>query len=183
MPARTAYVALLRAVNVGGRNAVPMGALRAMADDLGFEDPRTLLQSGNLVFRSAKPHATIAALVEAEVRQRYGAAIDVIVRSAADWQRLIDHNPFVREAVDDPSRLAVMCCKDAPASAALAKLEAAIVGRECARAVGTNVYLTYPDGQGTSRLTNAVIERCLATRGTVRNWNTVTKIAALLAPG
>ncbi len=176
-----AYVALLRAVNVGGRNPVPMADLRALAVDLGFVNPRTLLQSGNLVFRTAHARAKLDTLIEAETQRRFGATIDVVVRSEAEWTRLISANPFVAEAQNDPARLVVMCCKDAPTAAALAALDAAIAGRESARAAGSNVYLRYPDGQGNSRLTTTVIERALATRGTIRNWNTVVKIAALLA--
>jgi uncharacterized protein (DUF1697 family) len=176
----TSYVALLRAINVGGRNVIPMAALRALCVDLGFAEPRTLLQSGNVVFRTALPRATIAPTLAAGIERHFGFSIDVIVRSASEWTALIEANPFPREAIDDPAHLVVMCCTSAPNATALAALDAAIVGREAVRASGAQVYLVYPDGIGNSRLTNAVIEKHLATNGTARNWNTVTKVAALL---
>src|SRR5205823_5130806 len=100
----------------------------------------------------------------------------VFVRTAAEWAKIVARNPFPAEAKSDPGHLIVMLLKDEKDVAAL---QAAIVGREIMRADGRQLYIVYPDGQGTSKLTNAVIERKLGTRGTARNWNTVLKLAAL----
>lgn len=179
--AKTAtYVALFRGINVGGKNAIAMADLRALCDDLGLADARTLLQSGNLVVRTGVARSRLGWLLEAETEKRFGVAVAVVVRSADEWRALIDANPFPDEAARDPAHLVVMCCKSVPDARALDALEAAIQGRERVRAVGADVYVTYPDGIGDSRLTNAVIERHLATSGTARNWNTVTKLARLL---
>jgi uncharacterized protein (DUF1697 family) len=177
----TAYVALLRAINVGGANAVAMAELRAMCGELGLGDARTVLQSGNVVFRTAIARAELEPLLEREAANRFGTTIEFVVRSADEWSALIAANPFTREAADDPAHVVVMCCKRAPEAAALAALTGAIAGREDVRAAGADVYITYPDGIGDSKLTNAVIQRKLGTSGTARNWNTVRKIAALLA--
>jgi uncharacterized protein (DUF1697 family) len=179
VPAATVYIALLRAVNVGGRNSVAMAELRALCDDLGLSGARTILQSGNVVFRSALARAKIVPLLEAEIAQRFGVKADVVLRSAREWTALVEANPFPREAIDDPAHLHVMCCVQAPSAAAVSALAAAIVGRETVQAVGRDLYLVYPDGAGNSRLTNAMIERYLTTRGTARNWNTVRKLAEL----
>jgi uncharacterized protein (DUF1697 family) len=177
-----AYVALLRAVNVAGRNLVAMSALREFAAQLRLDAPRTLLQSGNLVFRSvARPTADLERLLESEAAGRLGLETDVMVRSAADWQAIIERNPFPREAKDDPGHLLVMVFKRAPKLVDVKALRAAISGREVVEAVGAHAYLFYPDGVGRSRLTTSLIERTLGTRGTGRNWNTVVKLAALLA--
>ncbi len=178
--ANATCVALLRAVNVSGRNAVPMAELRAMCGEIGLDEPRTLLQSGNLVVRTRLAPAKLAALLETEIERRFGHALAVVVRSAADWATLVAANPFPDEARNDPAHLVVLCCKRAPTAAALASLAAAIAGREQVRAAGADVYITYPDGIGDSRLTNATIEKHLATPGTARNWNTVVKLAAML---
>lgn len=177
--ALTTHIALLRAVNVGGRGKAPMADLRALLADLGFEAPQSLLQSGNLVFCSKATGATLETLLERETKARLGLATDYIVRTAAEWDRIVAANPFTAMARDDPSHLLVMALKSAPDGAALEGLRAWIPGREAIESVGLELYITYPDGVGASKLTGAVIERRLGARGTARNWNTVTKLAAL----
>jgi uncharacterized protein (DUF1697 family) len=175
--------ALLRAVNVGGRS-VPMADLRACAAELGLKDVRSILQSGNLVFESPElAGGALEAALEAAVQARFGLAADVIVRSAAEWTALIAANPFPEAARDDPSHLVVMPMKTAPAKAGVEAVTAAIVGREMAQAHGHELYIVYPDGIGTSKLTNALIERKAGVRGTARNWNTVLKIGAAAQGG
>jgi uncharacterized protein (DUF1697 family) len=174
-------IALLRAVNVGGRKLV-MSELRAMLADLGHAEARTLLQSGNLVFDpGARAGADLEAWLEAETQRRFGLATDYLVRTTAEWSAIIAANPFPAMAYDDPSHLVVMPLKSAPADGALAALRAAIVGREQADLIGRDLYLAYPDGIGDSKLTGAVIERRLGVRGTARNWNTVLRVGALAA--
>ncbi len=177
-----AYVALFRAVNVGGRGTVAMRDICAIAADLGFADPRTLLQSGNLVFSStnADPVALESSL-ERAVKTRLGLETCVLVRSAAAWAALIAANPYPEFARSDPSHLVAMPLRDTPGDEAKASLQAAIVGRETFAAIGATLYLTYPDGIGRSKLTTAVVERRLGVVGTARNWNTVLRIAAALA--
>jgi uncharacterized protein (DUF1697 family) len=177
--ALTTHVALLRAVNVGGRKAV-MASLRAWLAELGFEDARSLLQSGNLVFRSEPTGAALEALLEREAAPRLGFATDFLVRTAGEWRALVDANPHAAMARDDPGHLVVMALKSAPAAADVAALQTSIQGREVVNSAGRELFITYPDGIGDSRLTIQVIERRLGVRGTARNWNTVTKIAAML---
>jgi len=176
----TTYIALLRAVNVGGHNPVAMSSLRDLAARLGLDDPRTLLQSGNLVFRTAarRPDG-LERLLETEASKRFGFELDFIVRSAAELKAAIDRNPFPAEARDDPGHLLLMFFKDAPKPGDVEALRAAITGRENVSADATHGYFVYPDGVGRSRLTTALVERVLGTRGTGRNWNTVLKLAAL----
>jgi uncharacterized protein (DUF1697 family) len=176
----TLYVALLRAVNVGGR-AVAMADLKAMFASLGFADARPVLQSGNIVFAgSAKSGAALEALLEAETEKRFKLRADYLVRTRVEWQAIIADNPFARAAKDDPSHLLVVPLKSTPTKTALAALEAAITGRESVRAKGRTLYIVYPDGIGRSKLTLASIERQLDTRGTGRNWNTVLKLQAMV---
>jgi uncharacterized protein (DUF1697 family) len=177
--ALTPHIALLRAVNVGGRKATSAD-LRALMADLGFEAGQTLLQSGNLVFRSRKTGAALEDQIEQAFADRFGFASDVLVRTAAHWRAIVAANPHSQMAADDPSHLVVMPLKSAPAAAPLARLQGAIQGREVVAAVGRELFITYPDSIGTSKLTGAVIERHLSVRGTARNWNTVTKLAAML---
>jgi uncharacterized protein (DUF1697 family) len=175
------YVALLRGINVGGRNMVAMSDLRAMLDELGMTNSRSLLQSGNLVFAANRrsPDA-LERLLEAETAKRQGVAADYLVRTAEEWKALIAANPFPTEAERDPSHLLVQCQKSAPTAAEVKTLQAAIRGPEIVKAVGKQLYIVYPIGIGKSKLTNAIIEKTLGSRGTGRNWNTVLKLAAMI---
>ena len=172
---------LLRAVNLGPHNKVPMSELRAFLTKLGMRDAQTLLQSGNAVFRS-----DVATAAEVEQRFESGAARHLgletpfFVRTAKDLKGIIAANPFPKEAERDPGHLLVLFLKDAPARASVTALQSAIAGREVVKVVGRQAYMVYPDGIGRSRVTSAVIEKKLGTRGTGRNWNTVLKLTALL---
>jgi uncharacterized protein (DUF1697 family) len=176
----TVHIALLRAVNVGGHQQVAMADLRDLLTRLGFSGVRSLLQSGNLVFRSdAGAGAQLERTLEAETAKRLGVATDFFVRTAAEWRAVVARNPFREEARRDPGHLVVLFLKDEPDGKDVKALEDAIVGREEVQAVGKQLYAVYPDGQGKSRLTIALIEKKLGTRGTGRNWNTVLKLEAL----
>ena len=173
------FIALLRGINVGGKNKMAMSDLRELATSLAFRNPRTVLQSGNLVFEAAsasKPNG-LEQKLELIVKNRLGIELDCVIRTASAWQKIIESNPFFREAEEDPGHLLLMCMKDMPAVDRIKTLQSKILGREIIRAIGPNLYLIYPDGIGRSKLTNAMIERELGVRGTARNWNTVTKLA------
>jgi uncharacterized protein (DUF1697 family) len=157
-----------------------MADLRDLVAELGGAGARTLLQSGNLVFHHARRRGVaVERLLEAALRERLTLETDVLVRTAVEWAALVAANPFPGAAAADPAHLLLMCLKDAPGRAQAAALQHAIPGRETARVVGRAAYLVYPDGIGTSKLTATVIEKALGARGTARNWNTVTKLAAL----
>jgi len=174
------YIALLRAINVGGRNLIAMSDLRSLAESLGLKNPKTLLQSGNLIFESRrKATASFERLLESQTRKQLNAEVDYCVRTSDEWQAIVNANPFPKEAKSDPSHLVVMCLKGAADPDSVKRLQAEIKGRELVRAAGTQLYITYPDSIGTSKLTGAVIERKLGIRGTARNWNTVLKLSAL----
>lgn len=176
----TTFVALLRAVNLAGLNKVAMADVRSLIEDLGFDDPKTLLQSGNVVFSgTARSSAALEASLETAAASRLSVSTDWFVRTAAEWKQIVAGNPFPREANSDPSHLLVMLLKDAPDRKAVAALAEAIRGRETLLVKGRHAYIVYPDGVGRSKLTVARIEKKLGTRGTARNWNTVLKLAAL----
>jgi uncharacterized protein (DUF1697 family) len=137
----TSYVGLLRAVNVGGRSQVAMSDLRQLLTDLGFEDVISLLQSGNLVFKtSVGTCATLEAMLEAETQKRLGLKTAFFVRNAREMQAVIAGNPFGAEAKRDPSHLLVLFLKDAPKANAVDALRAAIKGPELVAAKGKHLY-------------------------------------------
>lgn len=177
-------VALLRAVNLGPHNQVSMAALREIADALGFVDSKTLLQSGNLVFADPKGRAPdqLEELLEAAIARKCGVSTEVFVRDAKEWKAIVAANPFPAEAKKDPGHLVVACGRDSIPPDRVEALQRAVPGREKLRAAGRELFVYYPDGIGRSKLTASLMRKHLgSTGGTGRNWNTVQKIAALLA--
>jgi uncharacterized protein (DUF1697 family) len=122
----------------------------------------------------------LEALLERETKKRLKVDTQYLVRDVADLKRIIECNPFTREAKNDPAHLVVVFLKRAPDAENLSALQSSIKGREAVRAGERHIYVTYPDGQGRSKLTNAVIERTFGCAGTARNWNTVVKVAQAL---
>ncbi|MFO0808829.1 MAG: DUF1697 domain-containing protein [Gemmataceae bacterium] len=173
-------IALVRGVNVGGKSSLPMDDLRALVVDAGLADARTLLASGNVVFDGGRRGSrTIERRLEAVAARRYSRPMTFFVRTAKEWAAVVANNPFPKEAEADPSHLVVIFLKEPPAAASVVGLQKAIRGRERVCCVGRELYAVYPDGIGTSKLTNTVIDKALGTTGTARNWNTVLKLAAM----
>ena len=174
------FVGLLRAVNVGGRTSLKMADLCAAAEGLGYTKVKTLLQSGNLVFEASGKADALEKALEAALKRQCGLEIDFVVRSAREVAAVIKANPFPTEATTDPGHLVVVFLKDRVMAKAVEAVQGSVRGREVVRHRGRELYITYPDGIGRSKLTGAVIEKKLGVRGTARNWNTVTKLAALV---
>jgi uncharacterized protein (DUF1697 family) len=174
------YIGLLRAINLGSHNKIAMSDLRAMCGQIGLEDAKTLLLSGNVVFRSnVASGEKLEGLLEAASTKHLAVTTDYFVRSAKEWQAIIAANPFPAEARSDPGHLVLMCLREAPTPAQVKTLQSAIKGREIVRAKGKQAYFVYPDGIGRSKLTIKMIEKAFATTGTARNWNTVLKLGEL----
>jgi uncharacterized protein (DUF1697 family) len=178
--AASARVAFLRGINVGGHNKVAMSDLRELCESLGLSDVRSVLQSGNLVFRGQRlSDAALESRLESASAARLGVSADYVVRTGDELARIVARNPFPEEAKDDPSHLLVMFLKDTPSPKEVDALRAAIKGREVVAGDGKHLYLVYPDGIGSSKLTGALIERILGVKGTARNWNTILKLLVL----
>jgi uncharacterized protein (DUF1697 family) len=161
---------------------VGMAELREFLSELGFTNPRSLLQSGNLLFEAAASDvSSLERRLETEAAARLDLTADFIVRSGEKWKAVIEHNPFPTEARQDPGHLLVIFCKDEVASAKVAALQATVTGPEVLRHGGREIYIVYPEGVGRSRLTHSRIEKQLGTRATGRNWNTVLKLGALVS--
>lgn len=171
------FAAFLRAINLGSHKPVAMAALRGFFEGLGFEDVRTFLQTGNVVFRGpAKKTGAIERLLEEQAKKDLGLDTDFFVRTSEELDEIVAANPFPREAESDPRRLVVMFLKNAPAKGAPGRLREAIKGRESVEVAGPQAYVYYADGIGRSRLTNSLLEGRLAARSTGRNWRTVLKL-------
>ena len=167
----TSFVALLRAVNVGGTGKLPMAELKAMCQSAGFQDPRTYIASGNVVFASRLGEAKVKALLEAELLRYAGKPVAVMVRSHAELRAVLANNPFA----DAPGNRCLVIFLDAePAPDTLARISGQTVERV---ALGRReIYVHYGDDMGRSKLKIPT-----AAEGTARNINTVTKLVELSA--
>jgi uncharacterized protein (DUF1697 family) len=177
----SSYIALLRGVNVGGHGKVAMADLKTMLAAMGFANPRSLLQSGNLVF-DAKAGTSAGALekkLHAEIVKRFALKTELFVRTPKEWDELVAGNPFTTEAKNDPSRLLAWVMKEAVPAKAVDNLRDANPGREALKAKGRTLYIYFAGGQGDSKLPS-LIDKHMPSRGTGRNWNTVLKLQALV---
>ena len=174
------YISLLRGVNVGGHRKVPMADLRGVYESIDCEDVASLLQSGNVVFRSnERSTAKLRKRIEEAIEEHFGFAVPVLLRTRSEWQRLVDENPFAEQAAAEPSKLLVLFLPEAPKAAARAALDAAHQGLEQMAFGRRELYAWYPDGLARSKFDNALVDRHLQTTATGRNWNTVLKLQAL----
>jgi uncharacterized protein (DUF1697 family) len=167
----TAYVALLRAVNVGGTGKLPMPALVKMCEEAGFEAARTYIASGNVVFRSRLKERQVKSLLEEQLAAYAGKPVGVLIRTDAEMAAVLGANPFPKA----PANRTVAVFLDRPAPAgALDEVR----GKRAERlALGTReIYVLYDEGMGSSKL---VIPAAKA--GTARNMNTVARLAAMAA--
>lgn len=173
---------LLRAVNVGGRNVVPMAALASALDAAGFADVRTYIQSGNVVLTTPLATSAVATRVRQVVAERFGLDVDVMARDGQAVARVLAANPFP-DAAATPKALHVAFLDREVDAAAAARLDAVGVHPDRFVVDGDHVYLHYAAGQGRSRLSGDVLERRLGARATARNWSTVTTLAAMVNAG
>jgi uncharacterized protein (DUF1697 family) len=175
------YVALLRAVNLAGSASLKMEPLRASLSGAGFQNVRSILQSGNLVLESKLTNRDeVERRIEDQVAKTFGLRTESFARTAAEWRLVVSGNPFVQVAAQDPGLLIVLLLKGAPPTHGWSSLQEGITGPEYLQGGHEHGYIVYPDGSGRSKLTAQRIERALGFRGTGRNWNTVNKLAALL---
>jgi uncharacterized protein (DUF1697 family) len=173
----TAHVSLLRGINVGGSRIIKMADLKALYESLGFDHVTTYVQSGNVVFATKKTDpAKLTAKVEAAIAKRFGFAVDVVTRSAAELRAVVAGNPFAKEAAKDATKVVVVFLPAAPAKAERDALAEPIAGPERLKLAGADLYIHYPVGQGRSKL-----KLPLKVPGTARNWKTVTTLADMAA--
>lgn len=168
-------IALLRAVNVGGRK-LPMAELRALCGDLGWTDVETYIQSGNLLFTAAGGPDALEAVLEKAILDRFGFHSDVMVRSAAQWARLVEANPLPKESEAEPNRVLVGIAKKKLEPGAADAIAARAVADERVVAAGGALWFHYPAGAGTSKITPSLIDRAAGSPVTARNWRTMLKL-------
>lgn len=169
------HIALLRGVNVGGNNTLPMRDLAALFVAAGGAGARTFIQSGNVVF-DVDP-ASVSGVCRAvgdAIAERFGFTTTLVVRSLPEWRAAMAARPFADEAHTHVYFLA-----DVPPTEAVARLDPDRSPGDRFAVVGREVFLWLPDGVARTKLTNAWLDRALGTVSTGRNWRTVCALAAM----
>jgi len=174
-----AYVALLRGINVGGKNKLPMKDLAAMFSAAGCASVETYIQSGNVVFEA---HPAVAerlpATIAGTILERWRYRVPVVVRTADEVKDVARGNPFVA-AGQSPDALHVVFLADKPRPAGVASLDVRRSPPDEFAVRGREIYLRLPNGVARSKFTNAYFDSTLGTTSTVRNWRTVLKLVEM----
>ena len=170
------WVALLRAVNVGGRNRLPMEALSGFFEAAGCSAVRTVIQSGNVRFRATTAVArAVPDRVAARIEKAYGHRPPMVIRSAAELAAVLRGNPLQLQGFDE-ELLHVVFLLDRPAAAAVKALDPGRSLGDRFVVKGREVFLFLPRGVSGTRLTPDYLDRTLGTMGTWRNWRTVRRV-------
>ena len=170
------FICFLRGVNVGGKGKVPMAELKTVLADLGFENVKTVLQSGNVVFTAAgKPQGKT---IEAAIETAFQFRPDVHLLTPAQLRKIVGDNPYKEAAMKDPGHMVTFILPGKPLASAKAKLEAVATTDETFTLRPNIVYAHFGQGMGRSKLA-AAMDRALGVRGTARNWNTLTRVLEL----
>ena len=175
----TTYIALLRGINVGGHRLIKMADLRAMFVALGLGTVQTYIQSGNVVFQSDEAERPLREHIERQIAATFGFPVTVALRTHDKLARVISVCPFAPDAIAEGERLYVALLTETPASAGIERLAASKIEPDEFRVLGREVYLLYRQNMRESQLTNNLVESRLGVPATMRNWRTLTTLAAM----
>jgi len=181
---KTKYVALLRGVNVSGKNILPMKELAEIFREAGCADVSTFIQSGNVLFSAGRnAESTLPDKISDRIAARFGYRIPVVLRSMEELRRAIAANPFLEPGADEKA-LYIYFLRELPSEEAVASLDAGRSAPDRFLVRGREIYLHLPNGMARTKLTNAWLDSKLKTVSTARNWNTTLKLLALMdGPG
>jgi len=175
------YIALMRGINVGGHNKLPMKDLAAIFEKAGCDEVRTYVQSGNVVFAAGKKLAAgVPEAVSAAINDQFGYQVPLVLRSAEQLAAVVAGNPFARPGAEEKALHVAFLADDAGPDAA-AVLEHLRAPAEELAVTGAHIYLHLPAGAARTKLTNAYFDRALDTVSTMRNWRTTKKLLELSA--
>jgi uncharacterized protein (DUF1697 family) len=173
------YIALLRGVNVGGNNILPMKALAALCEAQGCTSVKTYIQSGNIVFNAAaKSAANFPRLLKAQIKKDFGFETTVILRTAEELRGVTENNPYLKPGVDTKF-LHVTFLADEPNLTDVVKLNPLCAEGEAFSLRGKELFMYLPNGMGRSKMATYAFDKVLRTVGSTRNWQTVNKLLAL----
>jgi uncharacterized protein (DUF1697 family) len=172
------HIVLLRGINLGPHNRIPMPKLRAALTDAGFAGVRTYVQSGNIVLESRKTAATVAKECGRVIDESFGLDIAVVTRTRDELAEVVRRNPLGKVAAE-PKRYQVSFLSAEPDPKVIEKLRSAVAGDERLEAIGREIYAWHPEGVARSKLWNALAGKGLGVTATARNWTTVETLLAM----
>jgi uncharacterized protein (DUF1697 family) len=174
------YVALLRGVNVGGKNKLPMKELVAIFSAAGCSEVRNYIQSGNVIFKSTAGLAKrLPSIVEAQIQRQFGFQTRLVVRTVEELKQVAASNPFLAQGADE-GLLSVMFLGNSPEAASIAKLDPDRSPPDTYVVQRDAIFLCTPNGLAKTKLSNAYFDSKLQTVSTGRNWRTVLKLIELM---
>jgi uncharacterized protein (DUF1697 family) len=174
------FIALLRGINVSGRNKIPMDELRSLCADLGWAEVQSYIQSGNLVFRAAGAPAKLEAALQQAIERQFNLSIQIIVRRGADWPTYVSGNPFPDASLSEPNHVMLALSKAAPKDDAAEKLRERAASEERIVQVGDALWIHYGGGMAKTKLSPALLDRLVGSPVTARNWRTVFKLQEMV---
>jgi uncharacterized protein (DUF1697 family) len=174
------YLALLRGINVGGKNKLPMKDLIGIFTAAGCADVRTYIQSGNVLFKAtAILAAELPDRIAARIAEQFGYRTPVVLRTAAELADVVADNPFLKQGGDE-DLLHVLFLSSLPSPELISSLDHGRSPPDTFLVKGREVYLQLPNGVARSKLTNAYFDSKLKTTSTGRNWRTVNTLLELM---
>ena len=171
------YIALLRGINVGRHKRIKMADLIKTFESIGFENVKTYLQSGNIIFEyNTVDEAKIAEEIKAKISEAFEFSVNVIIRTDDELENIVDNNPFVGKNGIALDKLHVTFLADIPDPEIISNLDINKDETERFEVINREVYLYCPNGYGRTKLTNDVFEKKLNTAATTRNWKTTNRL-------
>ena len=169
------YISLLRAVNMAGHNRMKMDILKKMYENLGLQNVKTYLQSGNVIFQTEETsEKTLEYLISAKLQETFGFYVDVIVLKRSDLQEIIANNPFVEK---DEKYQFVTIVSEMPENADIEKIKNKCAENEDFKILGQTVYFHLPNGYSNSKLNNTLVEKVFKVKATSRTIKTLKALA------
>lgn len=178
----TIYIALLRGINVGGKNIIKMADLKRIFEAAGLSEVKTYIQSGNVLFKSGEEEEPLRNKIEHEIETTFGFSVSVVLRTAAELEKIILNSPFSEKEISDAEQpdaesFYIALLASAPLQERIERLEVYRSESDEFRIVGRDVYLLFHHSIRNSKLANNLQK--LDVTATVRNWKTINKLAAL----
>ena len=174
------YIAILRGINVNGKNLLKMEDLRLLFETLDYKAVKSYIQSGNVVFENKTSKCKdLERKISAQIRETFGFDVPVLVKEAFELREVYKQNPFLNKRKEDSLKLHVTFLSDLPKPEALEAIKTGNYGADEFIVIDKNIYLFCPDGYGNTKLSNTFFETKLKVKATTRNWNTITKLVAM----
>jgi uncharacterized protein (DUF1697 family) len=172
------YIAILRGINVSGKNMIKMPELQTLFEGLGFNKVKTYIQSGNVIFKAAaKNSSEIEKLIEEKIFEKFSLKVPVLVKTKDEVDEVLQNNPFVKATNVDVSKLHATFLSKEPEQANIDKISKDQYLRDEFILKGSTIYLHCPNGYGNTKLNNNFFESKLKVTATTRNWKTVNELA------